>query len=643
MPTFTEATLDAKVPDGPIEEKWDNRLFEMKLVNPANKRKFNIIIVGSGLAGGSAAATMAELGYNVQCFCYQDSPRRAHSVAAQGGINAAKNYRNDGDSIFRLFYDTVKGGDYRSREANVYRLAQVSNNIIDQCVAQGVPFAREYGGLLDNRSFGGAQVSRTFYARGQTGQQLLLGAYQALARQIAAGKVEMHTRTEMLDLVLVDGRARGIITRDMVTGQIESHVADAVMLATGGYSNAYYLSTNAKGCNATAIWRAYKRGAFLANPCYTQIHPTCIPPSGHHQSKLTLMSESLRNDGRIWVPRKKDETRRPNDIPEKDRFYYLEERYPSFGNLVPRDVASRNAKQVVDDGYGVGEHKNGVYLDFAEALDRLGKAVVADRYGNLFDMYQSITGDNPYQVPMRIFPAPHYTMGGLWVDYNLESTIPGLFVIGEANFSDHGANRLGASALMQGLADGYFVVPHTMGNYLAQAELAQVDAGHEAFREVEAGVNGRIERLLSINGTRTVDSFHRELGHLVWEYCGMARNEAGLKTALQKIPEIRAEFWENVKVPGENDNLNQALEMAGRVADFLELGELMCIDALHRTESCGGHFREESQTAEGEALRDDENFAYVAAWQYMGDENEPVLNKEPLSFEYVKLSQRSYK
>jgi succinate dehydrogenase / fumarate reductase flavoprotein subunit len=643
MPTFTEATLDAKVPDGPIEEKWDNRLFEMKLVNPANKRKYNIIIVGSGLAGASAAATMAELGYNVQCFCYQDSPRRAHSVAAQGGINAAKNYRNDGDSIFRLFYDTVKGGDYRSREANVYRLAQVSNNIIDQCVAQGVPFAREYGGLLDNRSFGGAQVSRTFYARGQTGQQLLLGAYQALSRQIVAGKVEMHTRTEMLDLVLINGRARGIVTRDMVTGQIESHVADAVVLATGGYSNAYYLSTNAKGCNATAIWRAYKRGAFLANPCYTQIHPTCIPPSGHHQSKLTLMSESLRNDGRIWVPRKKDETRRANDIPEEDRFYYLEERYPSFGNLVPRDVASRNAKQVVDDGYGVGEHKNGVYLDFAEALGRLGKAVVADRYGNLFDMYQSITGDNPYRVPMRIFPAPHYTMGGLWVDYNLESTIPGLFVIGEANFSDHGANRLGASALMQGLADGYFVVPYTMGNYLAQAELSQVDPTHDAFRAAEAGIIDRIERLLSINGHRTVDSFHRELGHLVWEYCGMARNEAGLKTALQKIPEIRAEFWENVRVPGENDNLNQALEMAGRVADFLELGELMCIDALHRTESCGGHFREESQTAEGEALRDDENFAYVAAWQYMGDDREPVLNKEPLDFEYVKLSQRSYK
>jgi succinate dehydrogenase / fumarate reductase flavoprotein subunit len=643
MPKFSEVTLDPKVPDGPIDEKWDKRLFDMKLVNPANKRKFKIIVVGSGLAGASAAATMGELGYNVQCFCYQDSPRRAHSVAAQGGINAAKNYRNDGDSIFRLFYDTVKGGDYRSREANVYRLAQVSNNIIDQCVAQGVPFAREYGGLLDNRSFGGAQVSRTFYARGQTGQQLLLGAYQALARQIAAGQVEMHTRTEMLELVVVNGRARGIVTRDMITGKIESWVADAVVLATGGYSNAFYLSTNAKGCNATAIWRAYKRGALFANPCYTQIHPTCIPPAGKHQSKLTLMSESLRNDGRIWVPRHKNETRRPNDIPEAERYYYLEEKYPSFGNLVPRDVASRNAKTVVDDGYGVGEQKNGVYLDFAEAIGRLGKDVVRDRYGNLFDMYQSITGEDPYEVPMRIYPALHYTMGGLWVDYNLESTIPGLFVIGEANFSDHGANRLGASALMQGLADGYFVVPHTMGNYLAQAQLDQVDPSHDAFKEAEAGITERINRLLSINGQRTVDSFHREMGQVVWEHCGMARNEAGLKTALQRIPEIRAEFWENVKVPGENDNLNQALEMAGRVADFLELGELMCLDALHRTESCGGHFREESQTAEGEALRDDENFSYVAAWQYTGDENEPVLNKEPLSFEYVKLSQRSYK
>ncbi len=643
FPKFTTATLDPKVPDGPIQEKWEQRQFEMKLVNPANKRKYNIIVVGSGLAGASAAATMAELGYNVQCFCYQDSPRRAHSVAAQGGINAAKNYRNDGDSIFRLFYDTVKGGDYRSREANVYRLAQISNNIIDQCVAQGVPFAREYGGMLDNRSFGGAQVSRTFYARGQTGQQLLLGAYQALARQIAAGKVQMNTRTEMLDLILVNGQARGIVSRDMVTGQIEIHVADAVVLATGGYSNAYYLSTNAKGCNTTAIWRAYKRGAFFANPCFTQIHPTCIPPSGEHQSKLTLMSESLRNDGRIWVPRQKDDPRRASDIPENERYYYLEERYPAFGNLVPRDVASRNAKQVIDDGYGIGERKNGVYLDFAEAIARLGQEVIRERYGNLFDMYQSITGDDPYQTPMRIYPAPHYTMGGLWVDYNLESTIPGLFVIGEANFSDHGANRLGASALMQGLADGYFVAPHTVGNYLAQAKLDRVDPTHPACQEVAATVKERINRLLSINGKRTVDSFHRQLGQVLWEYCGMARNEAGLQTALQKIPQIRAEFWENVKVPGESNNLNQALEMAGRVADFLELGELMCLDALHRSESCGGHFRVESQTGEGEARRDDENFAYVAAWEYKGDEQEPALNKEPLTFEYVKLSQRSYK
>lgn len=643
IPAFTEATLDAKIPDGPIQEKWDRYRFEMKLVNPANKRKFNIIVVGSGLAGASAAATMAEMGYNVDCFCYQDSARRAHSVAAQGGINAAKNYRNDGDSIYRLFYDTVKGGDYRSREANVYRLAQISNNIIDQCVAQGVPFAREYGGMLDNRSFGGAQVSRTFYARGQTGQQLLLGAYQALSRQIAAGKVRMHTRTEMLDLVVINGRARGIVTRDMVTGKIQSYVGDAVVLATGGYSNAYYLSTNAKGCNTTAIWRAYKRGAFFANPCFTQIHPTCIPPSGEHQSKLTLMSESLRNDGRIWVPRDPNDTRRPNDIPEQDRYYYLEERYPAFGNLVPRDIASRAAKEVVDKGHGVGERKNGVYLDFKHAIERLGKDVIKDRYGNLFDMYQSITGDNPYEVPMRIYPALHYTMGGLWVDYNLMSTIPGLFVIGEANFSDHGANRLGASALMQGLADGYFIVPLTMGNYLAQARLDPVDTGHAAFRQAESELNERIKRLLSINGKRTVDSFHRELGQVMWEYCGMARNEAGLKKALERIPELRAEFWENVIVPGDNEELNQNLEMAGRVADFLELGELICIDALHRTESCGGHFREESQTEEGEALRDDEHFAYVAAWQYNGDDNEPILNKEPLKFEYVKLSQRSYK
>ncbi len=640
---FKEGTLDPQVPDGPIQDKWDKRLFDMKLVNPANKRKYNIIIVGSGLAGASAAATMGELGYNIQCFCYQDSPRRAHSVAAQGGINAAKNYRNDGDSIFRLFYDTVKGGDYRSREANVYRLAQISNNIIDQCVAQGVPFAREYGGMLDNRSFGGAQVSRTFYARGQTGQQLLLGAYQALERQIHAGKVKMFPRTEMLDLVVIDGRARGIITRDMVTGKIQSHLADAVVLATGGYSNAFYLSTNAKGCNTTAIWRAYKRGAFLANPCFTQIHPTCIPPAGEHQSKLTLMSESLRNDGRIWVPRDPNETRPANQIPEKERYYYLEEKYPSFGNLVPRDVASRNAKEVVDNGQGVGELKNGVYLDFADAINRLGKDVIQDRYGNLFDMYRTITGEDPYQSPMRIYPALHYTMGGLWVDYNLMSTIPGLFVIGEANFSDHGANRLGASALMQGLADGYFIVPHTIGNYLAQAQLKPVDTGHDAFKETEAAVAGRANRLLNIRGKRTVDELHRELGKVLWDYCGMARNEAGLKTALQKIPEIREEFWNNINVPGENGELNQTLEKAGRVADFMELAELMCIDALQRSESCGGHFREESQTEEGEALRDDENFSFVSAWQYMGDENEPVLNKEPLEFEYVALTQRSYK
>jgi succinate dehydrogenase / fumarate reductase flavoprotein subunit len=640
---FTEGTLQAHIPDGPIQEKWDKHRFEMKLINPANKRRFNIIVVGSGLAGAGAAATMGELGYNVDCFCYQDSPRRAHSVSAQGGINAAKNYRNDGDSIFRLFYDTVKGGDYRSREANVYRLAQISNEIIDQCVAQGVPFAREYGGMLDNRSFGGAQVSRTFYARGQTGQQLLLGAYQALLRQIATGKVRMYPRTEMLDLVVINGRARGIISRNLVTGKIESHVGDAVMLATGGYSNAYYLSTNAKGCNATAIWRAYKRGAFLANPCFTQIHPTCIPAAGEHQSKLTLMSESLRNDGRIWVPRNKDDRRQPNDIPDAERYYYLEERYPSFGNLVPRDIASRAAKDVVDSGYGVGELKNGVYLDFKEAFQRLGKDVVTDRYGNLFDMYQSITGENPYETPMRIYPALHYTMGGLWVDYDLMSTIPGLFVLGEANFSDHGANRLGASALMQGLADGYFIAPNTLSNYLAQAKLERVTPDHQAFREAEAEVNARTQRFLEINGRRTVDSIHRELGSVMWEYCGMGRNEAGLKKALEKIPELRAEFWENICVPGEGDNLNQTLELAGRVADFLELAELICIDALHRKESAGGHFREEYRTEEGEALRDDENFAYVAAWQYAGDDHEPILNKEPLKFEYVPLSTRSYK
>jgi len=643
MPVFTEATLDARIPSGPIEQKWEKHKFEMKLVNPANKRKYTVIVVGTGLAGASAAATMAELGYHVKSYCYQDSPRRAHSVAAQGGINAAKNYQNDGDSVFRLFYDTVKGGDYRAREANVYRLAEVSTAIIDQCVAQGVPFAREYGGMLDNRSFGGAQVSRTFYARGQTGQQLLLGAYQALSRQIAAKKVEMHPRTEMLDLIVIDGRARGIVVRDMVTGAVESHFADAVVLATGGYGNAYYLSTNAKGCNTTAIWRAYKRGAYFANPCFTQIHPTCIPITGDEQSKLTLMSESLRNDGRIWVPRKADDKRNPNDIPDSERYYYLEERYPAFGNLVPRDVASRAAKKVVDDGFGVGELKNGVYLDFADAINRLGKPVITDRYGNLFDMYDNITGENPYEVPMRIYPAVHYTMGGLWVDYNLMSTIPGLFVIGEANFSDHGANRLGASALMQGLSDGYFVLPYTIGNYLAQTKLDKVNESNATAKDVQTQVNDQVKRLLSIKGKRTVDSFHKELGHILWEYCGMGRTDEGLSRALELIPALRAEFWENVFVPGSADHLNQSLEKAGRVADFLELGELMVRDALNRTESCGGHFREESQTPDGEALRDDENFAYVAAWQYAGDEQTPILNKEPLTFDYVKLTQRSYK
>ena len=590
---FPSTTLDAKVPAGPIEDRWDTHRFNMKLVNPANKRKYTIIMVGSGLAGGSAAASLAELGYNVKCFCYQDSPRRAHSIAAQGGINAAKNYRNDGDSIYRLFYDTVKGGDFRSRESNVYRLSQISVNIIDQCVAQGVPFAREYGGMLDNRSFGGAQVSRTFYARGQTGQQLLLGAYQALERQIGLGTVKMYSRTEMLDLVVIDGKAQGIVTRDMVTGKIESHAGDAVVLATGGYGNVFYLSTNAKGCNVTASWRAHRRGAFFANPCYTQIHPTCIPVSGDHQSKLTLMSESLRNDGRIWVPLRKGDSRSPDQIPEAERDYYLERKYPSFGNLVPRDVASRNAKEVCDEGRGVGPGGLGVYLDFGDAIKRLGAKVVRERYGNLFDMYERITGENPYEVPMRIYPAIHYTMGGLWVDYNLQSTIPGLYVIGEANFSDHGANRLGASALMQGLADGYFVLPYTIGDYLANLGPTKVTTAHTAFAEVEAEVNARTHRLLSINGQRTVDLFHRELGHIMWDYCGMARNDAGLKQALKRIPELRAEFWENVKVPGDGAELNQSLEKAGRVADFLELGELMCLDALHRTESCGGHFREE--------------------------------------------------
>jgi len=635
--------LDARIPSGPLAQKWDKHRFEMKLVSPANKRKYTVAVVGSGLAGGAAAATMSELGYNVKCFCFQDSPRRAHSIAAQGGINAAKNYRNDGDSIYRLFYDTIKGGDFRSREGNVYRLAEVSVNIIDQCVAQGVPFAREYGGLLANRSFGGAQVSRTFYARGQTGQQLLLGAYQALERQIAQGGVKMFPRTEMLDLVVIDGKARGIVTRDLVTGAIESHVADAVVIASGGYGNVFYLSTNAQGSNATAIWRAYKRGAAFANPCFTQIHPTCIPVSGDYQSKLTLMSESLRNDGRVWVPKKPADKRDPRQIPDSDRDYFLERKYPSFGNLAPRDIASRAAKEVCDEGRGVGETALGVYLDFADAIKRLGKAVIEERYGNLFEMYERITDENPYEVPMRIYPAVHYTMGGLWVDYNLMSTLDGLHVTGEANFSDHGANRLGASALMQGLADGYFIIPNTIGDYLATQKLAKVDVTHDAFREAVSAVTERTNRFLSINGKRTVASFHRELGKIMWDYCGMSRNGAGLKLALERIPELRDEFWRDVNVPGSDVELNQALEKAGRVADFFELGELMCIDALHRTESCGGHFREESQTPDGEALRDDANFAYVAAWQYAGERQSPILNKEPLVFENVKLSQRSYK
>jgi succinate dehydrogenase / fumarate reductase, flavoprotein subunit len=640
--TVSDEVLDSRSPFGPIEDRWENRRFELKLVNPANKRKYHVIVVGSGLAGGAAAATLAELGYNVSCFCYQDSPRRAHSIAAQGGINAAKNYRNDGDSIYRLFYDTVKGGDFRARESNVYRLAQVSVEIIDQCVAQGVPFAREYGGPLDTRSFGGAQVSRTFYARGQTGQQLLLGAYQALERQIAAGKVAMYTRHEMLELVMIDGQARGIVVRDMVTGEIDVHLAHAVVLATGGYSNVYYLSTNAKGCNVTADWRAHRHGALFANPCFTQIHPTCIPVSGDHQSKLTLMSESLRNDGRVWVPRQRGDGRSPDQVPPAEREYFLEERYPAFGNLVPRDVASRAAKAVCDQERGVGPGGRGVYLDFGEAIERLGLEVISSRYGNLFDMYERITGENPYKLPMRISPAPHYTMGGLWVDYNLMSTIPGLFVIGEANFSDHGANRLGASALMQGLADGYFILPNTIGDYLATAALPEVSRARPECEAAEAAVRARIERLLGVGGSRTVDSFHRELGQVMWDYCGMARNEAGLHKALERIPELEAEFWQNVTVVGQNEDLNQTLEKAGRVADFFELARLMCIDALHRRESCGGHFREEFQTPDGEARRDDQNFSYVAAWG-QGDGDKPVLVKEPLTFEYVHPTQRSYK
>ncbi len=642
-PASSEIILDSKVPSGPIEEKWTKAKFDYKLVNPANKRKYNVIIVGSGLAGASAAASMGEMGYNVQVFCYQDSPRRAHSVAAQGGINAAKNYQNDGDSVFRLFYDTVKGGDFRSREANVYRLAEVSNNIIDQCVAQGVPFAREYGGTLDNRSFGGAQVSRTFYARGQTGQQLLIGAYQALSRQINAGTVKMFARTEMLDLVMVDGRARGIIARDMTTGKIKCYSADAVVLATGGYGNVFYLSTNAKGCNTTAIWRAHKHGALFADPCFTQIHPTCIPPAGEHQSKLTLMSESLRNDGRIWVPRKAGDDRAAADIPEGERWYYLEEKYPSFGNLVPRDIASRAAKNVVDAGHGIGPLKNGVYLDFEDAIKRLGKKVIVDRYGNLFDMYENITGEDPYKVPMRIYPASHYTMGGLWVDYNLESTIPGLFVIGEANFSDHGADRLGASALMQGLADGYFVIPYSIGNYLADAPLTRVTPTDPVFAEARSDVEARIEKLMSIQGTRTPTEFARALGEIVWDACGMGRNEAGLKKALEEIPALREEFWNDLLIPGDANDFNQSLETAGRVADFMELAELMCLDALDREESCGAHYREEYQTEEGEALRRDDLFTYVSAWEYTQDLSNPRLHKEPLEFENVPLSTRSYK
>lgn len=635
--------LDPKVPSGPIQDKWTKQKFDLKLVNPANKRKYDVIVVGSGLAGGAAAASLGELGYNVKCFCYQDSARRAHSIAAQGGINAAKNYQNDGDSVWRLFYDTVKGGDYRSREANVYRLAELSNNIIDQCVSQGVPFAREYGGLLANRSFGGAQVSRTFYARGQTGQQLLIGCYQALAKQVGLGQVKMYPRTEMLDLVLVDGQARGIVVRDMVTGEISSHSAHAVVLATGGYSNVFFFSTNAKGCNTTAVWRAHRRGALFANPCFTQIHPTCIPRAGEFQSKLTLMSESLRNDGRIWVSQKQQDLRAPGDIPEGERDYYLERLYPSFGNLTPRDIASRRAKEVVDDDRGVGEMRNGVYLDFKDAIERLGQNVITERYGNLFEMYERITGENPYKVPMRIYPAPHYTMGGLWVDYNLESTIPGLFVAGEANFSDHGANRLGASALMQGLADGYFVIPSTIGDYLARVGPAKTDPNHAAFGEVVSEVDERTKKLLSINGKTTVDTVHRELGQVMWDGCGMARNAESLKKAIAKIPEIRERFWQDVRVPGNGEELNQSLEKAGRLADFIELGELMCRDALYREESCGGHFREEYRTEEGEAKRNDDVFAHVVAWEFTGVGSAPKLHKEPLTFDNVPLSQRSYK
>ncbi|RRR98369.1 fumarate reductase/succinate dehydrogenase flavoprotein subunit [Glycomyces terrestris] len=636
-----EPVADTKAPAGPIEERWEKRRFSGRLVNPANRRKLRVIVVGTGLAGASAAATLGELGYRVANYCFQDSARRAHSIAAQGGINAAKNYRNDGDSVHRLFYDTVKGGDFRSRESNVHRLAEVSTEIIDQCVAQGVPFAREYGGLLDNRSFGGAQVSRTFYARGQTGQQLLLGAYQALQRQVAAGTVDLHTRHEMLELVIADGKARGIVVRDLVTGEISTEIADAVVLATGGYGNVFFLSTNAKGCNVTASWRAHRKGAYFANPCYTQIHPTCIPQSGDHQSKLTLMSESLRNDGRVWVPKAKGDQRHPADIPEDERDYYLERRYPAFGNLVPRDIASRAAKVVCDEGHGVGPGGLGVYLDFADAIARLGKPAVEAKYGNLFDMYERITGENPYERPMRIYPAVHYTMGGLWVDYDLSSNIPGLFVTGEANFSDHGANRLGASALMQGLSDGYFVLPNTISDYLADGPFEALDETHEAVVAARKEVDDRIAFFLNNDGDRTVDSFHRELGKIMWEYCGMERTDEGLRKAIGLIRDLKAEFYKRVKVTGKAEELNQQLEKAGRVADFFELGELMCIDALHRTESCGGHFRAESQTEDGEAKRDDDRFSYVAAWEY--GEDAPVLHKEALVFEYVKPTQRSYK
>jgi succinate dehydrogenase / fumarate reductase flavoprotein subunit len=643
-----EPIVDAKAPEGPIADRWQERKFQARLVNPSNRRKLDVIIVGTGLAGASAAATLGEAGYNVKSFCYQDSPRRAHSIAAQGGINAAKNYKEDGDSVHRLFYDTVKGGDYRSRESNVYRLAEVSTNIIDQCVAQGVPFAREYGGLLDNRSFGGVQVSRTFYARGQTGQQLLIGAYQALERQVAAGTVETFTRHEMLELIVVDDKARGIIARDMVTGAIETHLADVVVLASGGYGNVFYLSTNAMGCNVTAAWRAHRKGAYMANPCYTQIHPTCIPVSGAHQSKLTLMSESLRNDGRIWVPKNQaDCDKDPREIPEADRDYYLERIYPSFGNLVPRDIASRAAKNVCDEGRGVGPKvegvRRGVYLDFAAAIERLGKDGIEEKYDNLLDMYERITGENPYEVPMRIYPAVHYVMGGVWVDYDLMSTIPGLFVTGEANFSDHGANRLGASALMQGLADGYFVLPHTIRDYLADGPFEKVDESHPAVVEARASVQERINHFLSVNGTRSVDSYHRELGNIMWEYCGMERTEDGLKKAIDLIRTLKDDFWRNVKVLGTNESLNQSLERAGRVADFIELGELMCIDALNRRESCGGHFRAESQTEDNEALRHDDLFAYVAAWEFAGDGEPPVLHKEELTYTAIEMKQRSYK